>query len=171
MWKGANDFYRGCLRRCGRGWCYGEASNGNSHISVINLEPGCHHPVRGRGNKNPRGHAVSNVKLESKSEMVLLLCTEVPCGFPWEWFLSCHKASTWAVCLQMRGLAREGSQLWAPVLLSSPSSEHLLLLEFQPLEIQESEEHRERAGGTFWSLVPVDINQVFPPTSLLDSVG
>lgn len=84
MWKGVNDFYRGCLRRCGRGWCYGEVFNGNFYILVINLEFGCYYFVRGRGNKNFRGYVVSNVKLEFKFEMVFFFCIEVFCGFFWE---------------------------------------------------------------------------------------
>jgi hypothetical protein len=82
---------------CGRGgeWCYGEAPNGNSYISVINLEQGCHHPFREQGIRIPEPTGVSNGKLESEFEMglVLLLCCFLGMG------LTFPEAFQWSAAL------------------------------------------------------------------------
>lgn len=60
-----------------------------------------------------------------------------------------------------RGLADFGED----ALLCPHLSEHLVQLEIQPLEFQESKEHGGRAvvgGQGGWSLISTDSNQLFP---------
>lgn len=132
-----------------RGRCYREAFNGNSHILVINLELGCHHPVRERGNKSSRGHRSLKCQLGIK----VWNAASPPhrgalCCSPGSEACPAIRHSTWVACLQVPGLAADGLQPWGSlsVLPSSP------LLESTPWRSERvSEEHggRGQSRGTF----------------------
>lgn len=153
--KGQMIFIEGVYRR---GWYYEKISNGNSHISFINLEPRCHYPIRERRDKNPEGHRSPECQIRIK-----VWNGVDPVLFPWGRSPSCHEAFHMPT---YTGPAPRGcTGFGEPALLLSFSRASPLAGILASWGPKEWVAWRAGSGNFFWVWYPLISTNCFPATS------